>query len=208
MTEADLHELRRWWMWQIGAILKGDKTASECHRMEWRVEEVEHWSLDRCRPCCIESQTTLSSFGPVVLLFAPMINASVAGQLPVELSNSERPRAGSFLKSPFRIGSEGGWLSILHSLEALKGMASASQNAGKTRIKAYQPRSLKFQLQGEWGTSANLQKTFRSLYQLVPVCTSWYKPEKLGKLQEWKPGRKIHKWYLKILAEVKEGWLN
>jgi hypothetical protein len=33
-------------------------------------------------------------------------------------------------------------------------------------------------------TSANLQKTFWSLYQLVPACTSWYKPEKLGKLQE------------------------
>jgi len=32
--------------------------------------------------------------------------------------------------------------------------------------------------------SANLQKTFRSLYQLVPACTSWYKPKKLGKLQE------------------------
>ena len=33
-------------------------------------------------------------------------------------------------------------------------------------------------------SSANLQKTFRSLYQLVPACTSWYKPKKLGKLQE------------------------
>ena len=43
-----------------------------------------------------------------------------------------------------------------------------------------------------------------SLYQ----ATSWYKPKKLGKLQEWKPGRKLHKWYLKTLAKVKEGWLR